>query len=90
MKALVLYSVFVVIGAVAAALIGWVVEREVSETASLIVFLGLFFLNFVVSWVAVILVIDRSLSNALGQAEQLVIEKAGRAAHAAASGRAAA
>ncbi|MFD2183866.1 hypothetical protein [Rhodoplanes azumiensis] len=88
MKALILYSVFVVIGAVAAALIGWVVEREVSETASLIVFLGLFFLNFVVSWIAVILVIDRSLSNALGQVEQLAIEKAGRAAHAAASGRA--
>lgn len=89
MKALVLYTVFVIIGAVLAAMIGWVVEREVSETASLIVFLGLFFLNFVVSWLAVILVIDRSFSNALGQAEQIAIEKSGRAALAAAgSGRA--
>lgn len=89
MKALVLYTAFVIIGAVVAAMIGWVVEREVSETASLIVFLGLFFLNFVVSWLAVILVIDRSFSNALGQAEQVAIEKSGRAAlAAAASGRA--
>jgi hypothetical protein len=80
MKALLLYTVFVVIGAVLSAVIGGYVERQFSEATGLIVFLALFFLNFAVSWVAVILVIDRSLSNAYGRAEQLAIERQGRAA----------
>ncbi|RAI41562.1 hypothetical protein [Rhodoplanes roseus] len=80
MKALILYTVFVVIGAVISAVIGYYAEREISEAVGLVVFLSLFFLNFAVSWVAVILVIDRSLSNAYGRAEQIAIERQGRAA----------
>jgi hypothetical protein len=80
MKALVLYVVFVVIGAAISIGIGYFVEREVSSTASLIVFLALFFLNFVVSWLAVILAMDGSFQNAQGAQEQLDIEKSGRAA----------
>jgi hypothetical protein len=44
------------------------------------VFLALFFLNFVVSWLAVILAMDGSFKNAQGAQEQLDIEKSGRAA----------
>jgi hypothetical protein len=80
MKALVLYVLFVAIGAAVSIGIGYFVEREVSSTASLIVFLALFFLNFVVSWLAVILAIDGSFKNAQGAQEQLDVEKAGRAA----------
>jgi hypothetical protein len=54
-------------------------RERFSSTASLIVFLALFFSNFAVSWIAVILAIDGSLKNAQGAQEQLDIEKAGRA-----------
>src|ERR1700675_835323 len=66
-------------GGVISAGIGYYVEKEFSSTASLIVFLTLFFSNFAVSWIAVILAIDGSLKNAQGAQEQLDIEKAGRA-----------
>jgi hypothetical protein len=59
--------------------IGYYVEKEVSSAASLIVFLALFFSNFVMSWLAVILAMDGSLKNAQGAQEQLDIEKSGRA-----------
>jgi hypothetical protein len=78
MKALILYALFVAAGAVASALIGLFIEREVSSVASLIVFLTLFFANFVVSWVAVVLVMDGSLAGMQGQAEQLQIEREAR------------
>jgi hypothetical protein len=79
MKALILYVLFVVIGASIAVAIGYVIEMEVSSTASLIVFLALFFANFVAAWIAVIFVMDGSLENAQGRQDQLDIEKAGRA-----------
>jgi hypothetical protein len=79
MKALILYVVFVAIGGVISAGIGYYVEKEFSSTASLIVFLTLFFSNFAVSWIAVILAMDGSLKNAQGAQEQLDIERAGRA-----------
>ena len=44
-----LYVVFVVIGALIATGIGYYVEIEFSSAASIIVFLALFFSNFVVS-----------------------------------------
>ncbi len=78
MKALILYVVFVAIGAVASAAIGLFVEREVSTVISLIVFLTLFFANFAASWLAVVLVMDGTLKNLHGLNEQLAIEKAGR------------
>jgi hypothetical protein len=79
MKALILYVLFVMIGAAIAVGIGYTVEKEVSSTASLIVFLALFFGNFAVSWIAVIFVMDGSLANAQGRQDQLDIEKSGRA-----------
>jgi F0F1-type ATP synthase assembly protein I len=79
MKALLLYALFVVIGISISVGIGYFVEREVSSTASLIVFLFLFFSNFAVSWIAVILAMDGSLKDAQGHQAQLDIEKSGRA-----------
>jgi hypothetical protein len=78
MKALVLYVFFVIIGALLAGAIGYYTEREVSATASLIVFLVLFFANFVVSWIVVILIMDGSLKDAHGQKAQAEIERAAR------------
>jgi hypothetical protein len=78
MKALILYVIFVIVGALVAGVIGYYVEIEVSATASLIVFLTLFFANFAVSWIAVIYIMDGSLKDAQGQQAQLDIERAGR------------
>jgi hypothetical protein len=80
MKALVLYVVFVLIGAAISVGIGYYVEMEVSPTASLIVFLTLFFANFAISWLGVIRVMDGSLGDMQGRQAQLDIEKSGRAA----------
>jgi hypothetical protein len=80
MKALILYVVFVVVGGLVATLIGYYVEIEVSSAASLIVFLALFFANFVVSWIAVIFIMDGSFRDAQGRQAQIDIEKAGRRA----------
>lgn len=79
MKALILYVLFVVVGALIASGIGYYVEIHVSSTASLVVFLALFFTNFAVSWIAVIFVMDGSLKDGLGRQAQLDIEKSGRA-----------
>jgi hypothetical protein len=91
MKALILYVLFVVTGAVIASGIGYYVEIHVSSAASLIVFLALFFANFAISWIAVIFVMDGSLRDGMGRQAQLDIERSGRAAvsarQAAASGR---
>jgi hypothetical protein len=83
MKALILYVVFVIIGAVIASGIGYYVEKQFSSTLSLVVFLAMFFANFAVSWLAVILVMDGSLRDAQGRQSQLDIERSGRAAIAA-------
>jgi hypothetical protein len=79
MKALILYVIFVTVGALIAGVIGYYTEIEVSATASLVVFLALFFANFVVSWIAVILVMDGSLKDAHGEQAQLEIERSRRA-----------
>jgi hypothetical protein len=64
MKALILYVVFVVGGALLAALIGMYVEKTVSSAVSLIVFLALFFANFGVSWLVVVYLMDGTLRKA--------------------------
>jgi hypothetical protein len=79
MKALILYVLFVVTGMLVSTGVGYYVEREVSSGASLVVFLALFFSNFVVSWLAVILVMDGNLKDARGEQEQREIERTGRA-----------
>jgi len=78
MKALILYVVFVVIGAFIAGGIGLVVERQVSSVASLIVFLALFFTNFAASWLGVIFVMDGSFKNAQGRQDQIDTERTGK------------
>jgi hypothetical protein len=80
MKALILYVVFVMIGALIATAIGYYVEIEFSSAASLVVFLALFFANFAASWIAVIFVMDGTLKDAQGRQSQLDIEKSGRRA----------
>jgi fluoride ion exporter CrcB/FEX len=80
MKALILYVVFVAIGGIIAGVIGYYVEVEVSATASLIVFLTLFFANFAASWIAVIFIMDGSFKDAQGRQGQIDIERAGRRA----------
>ena len=80
MKALILYAVFVTTGAFAAGAVGYFVEIQISSAMSLLVFLSLFFLNFVVSWIAVILVLDGSLKDWRGEKAQLAIEAEGRKA----------
>jgi hypothetical protein len=80
MKALILYVVFVAIGGLIATGIGFYVEIEFSSAASLVVFLAPFFANFVVSWIAVILVMDGTLKDAQGRQHQLDIERSGRRA----------
>lgn len=80
MKALVLYVVFVVAGAIVAGLIGYYVEIEVSSAASLVVFLALFFANFAASWIAVIYIMDGSLQDAQGRKAQGEIERRARGA----------
>lgn len=79
MKALILYILFVTAGAVLSGFVGLYIEREFSETLSLIVFLSLFFANFAVCWILVILVMDGTLANAQGAVEQREIERSGRA-----------
>jgi hypothetical protein len=83
MKALILYVVFVIIGALVATGIGYWVEKEFSSTLSLVVFLALFFANFGISWIALIFVMDGSLKDAQGGQAQLDIERSGRASLAA-------
>jgi ABC-type spermidine/putrescine transport system permease subunit I len=77
MKALVLYVAFVLIGGLIATAVGYYVEIEFSSAASLVVFLTLFFANFVTSWIAVILVMDGTLADAQGRQAQLEIERFG-------------
>jgi hypothetical protein len=80
MKALILYVLFVLVGALISVGVGYYVEKEISSTASLVVFLAMFFANFAVSWIAVIFAIDGNLKNMQGEAEQREIERGGRAA----------
>src|SRR5215467_11644887 len=75
-----LYVVFVTIGGLLAVAIGYLVEPVVSMTASLSVFLALFFANFVVSWMAVVLVMNGPLKDVRGRAAKSDIEEAGQEA----------
>jgi hypothetical protein len=79
MKALLLYIAFVVVGDLIAGFIGLYVERQTTSAVSLIVFLSLFFANFAVAWILTILVMDGSLKNAQGGADQRDAERIGKA-----------
>lgn len=58
MKALLLYIGLVIVGAAIATSLGLYLEQAVNSIISLIVFLALFFGNFIVSWIIVIYVMD--------------------------------
>ena len=81
MKALIMYVVFVITGALIATGIGYWVEKQFSSALSLVVFLALFFANFGISWLAVVLVMDGSLRDIQGRQAQIEIERAARAAN---------
>ena len=72
----VLYVVFVTIGGMLSVAIGYLVEPRVSMTVSLTVFLALFFANFVVSWMAVVRVMNDLLEHGHGRQAHLDIEQA--------------
>ena len=80
MWGLIIYVTFVVIGAVVSAVIGYYVEKQTSPAISLLVFLCLFFSNFVIAWLATVMVIDGSLGNLLGRKEQAEAERVGKEA----------
>ena len=46
MRALILYAILVIIGTVVAAFAGLFVEREITDAGSVVVFIGLFFAQF--------------------------------------------
>ena len=79
MKALVLYVIFVVIGGAISIFVGYEIERHVSSAISLVVFLTMFFANFVVAWFATILAIDGSFEDIHGRSGQVAAEAEGRA-----------
>ncbi|MFY9735749.1 MAG: hypothetical protein WAL02_11550, partial [Rhodoplanes sp.] len=63
MRALILYTVLVIVGTVIAIFIGLFVEREITDAGSVVVFLALFFANFYVSWVITKAVVERTLKT---------------------------
>jgi hypothetical protein len=79
MKGLMLYVVFLVVGAALAVLVGFYVQSQTSSGVSLIVFLSLFFSNFAASWIATIFIMDGSFKNFWGEQEQLEAERRGKA-----------
>jgi hypothetical protein len=60
---LIIYVLFVAAGDVIASGIGYVIERGTTSAIGLLVFLVLFFANFVGSWFATIKVVDRVVPN---------------------------
>jgi len=79
MKALVLYVIFVVIGAAISIFVGYEVEKHASTNLSLVIFLAMFFANFAIAWFATVLAIDGSFRDIHGRAGQLAAEAEGRA-----------
>jgi hypothetical protein len=64
MKALILHVGLVIVDAVLSALLGIYLEKAISSTVSLVVFLSLFFANFAISWIIVIYIMDGTLRKA--------------------------
>jgi multisubunit Na+/H+ antiporter MnhG subunit len=61
MRALILYTVLVIIGSLIAVFIGLFVEREITDAGSVVVFLVMFFANIYVSWMITKAVVERTL-----------------------------
>jgi len=62
MWALIIYVVFVVVGGLISVGIGSYVETEFNSGLSLIVFLTLFFANFIFSWFLTMAVVDKVMA----------------------------
>jgi hypothetical membrane protein len=58
-KVLAIYVVLVIIGGFIAYEIGLYVERQTTSAISLIVFLALFFANFVIAWIIALRIVER-------------------------------
>jgi biotin transporter BioY len=78
MKALILYAGFVIAWTSAGVLIGSYIERVTSPQIGTIVMLAMFFSGLVVSWIATVFVMDRSLKNFFAGPEQLEAERIGK------------
>jgi hypothetical protein len=79
LNAMILYVAFLLVGGGAAVLVSSYIETLSSSWFSNIVFLFLFFANFVTSWIATIFAMEGSLNNMSGAKEQLEAERVGRA-----------
>ena len=67
MKALIIYVLLVLAGALLAGFIGSVIETNYSSTLGLIVFLTMFFANFAICWMLTVLIMDGTLKNWSGE-----------------------
>ena len=63
MKAVILYPIFLVAGIFVAVSAGLFVERQFSAAASVMVFIGMFFLSFYVAWLLTKFIVERSLKK---------------------------
>ena len=78
MRALVIYAGFVIALNAAGIFVGSFVEHHTSPNIGLIVILGMFFASLVVSWIATVFVMDRTLNNFFAEPEQIEAERKGR------------
>jgi RsiW-degrading membrane proteinase PrsW (M82 family) len=76
-KALILFAGFVIASTAAAVLVGSFIERQTSPQIGTIVMLAMFFGGIVVSWIATVFVMDRSLNNFFAEREQIEAERQG-------------
>jgi RsiW-degrading membrane proteinase PrsW (M82 family) len=78
MKGLLLYVGFVIAWTAAGVLIASYIDRVTSHQIGSIVLLAMFFSGLVVSWIATVFLMDRSLNNFFAEREQLEAERIGR------------
>jgi hypothetical protein len=78
MKALILYVGFVIAWTAAGVYIGSLIERQTSPEIGTVVMLAMFFSGLVVSWVATVFVMDKSLNNFFAEQDQIEAERKGR------------
>ena len=78
MKGLLLYVGFVIAWTAAGVLIASYIDRVTSHQIGSIVLLAMFFSGLVVSWIATVFVMDRSLKNFFAGPEQLEAERIGK------------
>jgi hypothetical protein len=78
MKALIMYVGFVIAWTAAGIYIASIIERQTSPEIGTVVMLAMFFSGLVVSWIATVFVMDKSLDNFFAEQEQIEAERKGR------------